>query len=150
MVLMTDVGWVQLMEKHLVQMTELNSTHVLENPKERRLVCLSAGLMVVQMVQMMESGLVHPMERLLAQLTEIYWDQMTDNLKEICLVSLSADLMVLMTEGCWAHLMESGLEQLMDLKMEKSSACLLAQWMEVQKVPLMDVGWVQLLELYLE
>ena len=67
MVLMTDVGWVQLMEKHLVQMTELNSTHVLENPKERRLVCLSAGLMVVQMVQMMESGLVHLMEMLWAQ-----------------------------------------------------------------------------------
>ena len=58
MVLMTDVGCVQLMEKHLVQMTEVNSVQVMQQLKGTHLVCLSAGLMVVQMVQMMESGFV--------------------------------------------------------------------------------------------
>jgi len=38
----------------------------------------------------------------------------------------------------------------MDLMMETSSACLLAESMEMQKAPLMDVGWVPLLELCLE
>ena len=57
---------------------------------------------------------------------------------------------MLMTVCCWAHLMESGLEQTMDLMTETSSACLLALWMEMQMVPLMDVGWVQMMELSLE
>ena len=38
----------------------------------------------------------------------------------------------------------------MDLMMETSQACLLALWMEMQMVPLMDVGWVQMMELSLE
>ncbi len=38
----------------------------------------------------------------------------------------------------------------MDLMMVTSSACLLAESMEMQKELLMDVGWVPLLELCLE
>ena len=55
MVLMTDAGLVQLKEKHLRQMMELNSTHVMEIPKERCSVCLLAELTEVQMAQMRES-----------------------------------------------------------------------------------------------
>ena len=57
--------------------------------------------------------------------------------------------MELMTDCCLAKLTESGLEQLMDLMMEMSSAYLLAEWMEMQKVPLMDVGLVQLMDVWL-
>ena len=55
--------------------------------------------------------------------------------------------MVLMTESYWAQLMGNCSEQPMVLMMETSSACLLAGLMVMQKVPLMDVDSVQLLEL---
>ena len=77
-----------------------------------------------------------------------------ENLKEMCLDLLSAELMVkklaLMTVYRWEQPTDSGSEQLMDLKTEKNSVCLMAESTAMQKVPLMDVGWVQLLELCLE
>ena len=39
--------------------------------------------------------------------------------------------------------------QLMELKMETSSAYLLAEWTVMQKVPLTEIDWVHLLELCL-
>ncbi len=79
------------------------------------------------------------------------WVQLRENLKEMRLAQLSAELMVmqmvLVSETCWAQLMENCSEQSMVLMMETSSACLLAEWMVMQKVPLMDVGSVQLMEL---
>ena len=57
MVLMMEIGLIQLTEKHLEKMTEMNLAHPREKPKERRLGCLSAeSMMEMQMVYQMESG----------------------------------------------------------------------------------------------
>ena len=56
MVLMMEIGLVQLKEKRLGQMTEMNLAHLKEKPKVRSLGCLSAEWMEMQMVLMTESG----------------------------------------------------------------------------------------------
>jgi len=106
----------------LVNRKDAQLEHVTEISLAQRMVTLLVSSLVtrtdVDLEKLMEMRWAQPMEANL--------DQMTDILKEMCLVELLAVMMVLMTVCCWAHLMESGLEQTMVLMMETSSACLLA------------------------
>ena len=88
MVLMLESGWVQLREKHLGQMTEMNSAHLKEKLKALRLGCLSAELTEMQMVKLKVVCSLYLMETQMVLMTEMNLVQLTENLKEIRLVYL--------------------------------------------------------------
>ena len=112
-----------------------------EIPKETSLVPASAESMAIQKVLMTEIDWV--------ELTEMDLAQLMGSQKVMSLVCPITGRLVTrmgqMTESCLLQLMEMLWVQ--DLMTETSSACLLAELMEMPKVTLMDVGLVQLMVL---
>ena len=104
--------------------------------------------MALQMVQtkemysvhLMENGLEYLMDYDLGQLMEIQWELP----KEVNLAYSWADQMALLTECCWVHPTENGLEQLMEMRTVMRLAHLSAVWTVTQTVWQMEIDSVQL------
>ena len=71
---------------------------------------------------------------------EIQWELP----KEMNLAHLWADQMALLTECCWVHPTENGLEQLMEMPMAMNLAYPSAVWTVTQTVWQMEIDSVQL------
>ena len=88
--------------------------------------------------QRMENDSEHLKDYDLGHLMEIQWELPKEMSLAYLLAELMAMQMALLTECCWVQPMEKGLEQLMEIWMVLSSACLLAVLRVMQTASLME------------